>query len=228
MNPAAPRSADPLPAILQPEALLAALSRRYACKVFDPSAGVSDAEWAALQQVLRLSPSSFGLQPWLFVEVATPELRERLVPCSWGQRQVVDAGRLVVFAARSELNAADVERHLANIAAVRGVPRESLQPYGDRINAFLAAPPPGFDVHAWCARQVYLALGSFLSACALLGLDACPLEGIEPERYDELLGLPARGYRTLCAAAVGHRAPTDAYQHAPKVRYPTGEILLRL
>ena len=225
-NPPVAHSAPPR--AVEAARLLASLRGRYACKAFDPAKQISGDDWQALEQSLVLAPSSFGLQPWLFVEVRDKGLREQLVPASWGQRQVADASRLVVFAVRTALGAADIERHLSNIARVRGVTRESLQPYADRIGGFLQNPPPGFDLRAWSARQVYLALGFFLEGCALLGIDACPIEGLEPARYDEILGLRARGVTTLCAAAAGYRAAGDKYQHAAKVRFPADEVILRL
>ena len=139
-----------------------------------------------------------GKNPWY--------VRERLLPFAWKQRQTVDASHLVVFAARRGLSLPDVERHLQRIAQVRGVTRESLQWYADRVAGFFRSPPPGFDVDDWAARQTYLALGFFLQACALLGVDTVPMEGLEPAKFDEVLGLPAQGYGTVCAAAAGYRA----------------------
>jgi nitroreductase len=215
------------PRALEPEALLASLRARYACKQFDPSRRIADADWRALEQALLLAPSSFGLQPWRFVVVQDPALRERLLPASWGQRPVVDASHFVVFAARRGLSMDDADRHLRRIAEVRGVTLESLAWYRQRLQPFVVPGKPVAEVDAWCARQTYLALGVFLASAALLGLDACPMEGLEPERYDEILDLPARGFGTLCAAAAGYRAATDAYQHAAKVRFDVEDVIER-
>ena len=134
--------------------------------------------------------------------VEDPAVRERLLPFAWKQRQVVDASHFVVFAARRGLSLPDVERHLQRIAQVRGVTRESLNWYADRMAGFFGSPPPGFDVDDWAARQTYLALGFFLEACAVLGVDSVPMEGLEPAKFDELLGLPAQGYGTVVAADI--------------------------
>jgi nitroreductase len=237
-TPSTPRSTGPStatgagalphpPRAVEPDALLASLRARYACKQFDPSRRIADADWRALEQALLLSPSSFGLQPWRFVVVQDPVLRERLVPVSWGQRQLVDASHVVVFAARRGMGLAEVDRHLRRIAELRGVPPESLAGYRQKMEPFVQPARAAADVDAWCARQTYIALGVFLASAALLGLDACPMEGIEPARYDEILGLPARGYGALCAAAVGYRAPTDTYQHATKVRFDMEDVIER-
>jgi len=206
--------------------LLDALSGRYATKKFDPLRAIPDDAWAALERALVLAPSSFGLQPWRFVVVNDKSTREALLPHSWNQRQVVDASRLVVFAARTTVNADDVNRHLDRVAEVRGVPRASLDAYGSMMLGFVEKPAPGFDLGAWAARQVYIALGQFMASAALLGVDTCPMEGIDAAAYDRVLGLTAQGYRTWCVCPAGYRASDDHYAAQPKVRYPH-EMVLR-
>ena len=220
-------AAPPAPVATSPSALQDALRWRYACKKFDATRRIPPATWAALEESLHQSPSSFGLQPWRFVVVEDPAVRERLLPHAWKQRQVVDASHFVVFAARRGLSLPDIERHLQRMAQVRGVTRESLNWYADRMAGFFKAPPAGFDVDDWAARQVYLALGFFLEACAVLGVDSVPMEGLEPARFDEVLGLPMQGYATVVAAAAGYRAADDAYAQAAKVRFEAGEVVFR-
>jgi nitroreductase len=87
------------------------------------------------------------------------------------------------------------------------------------------APARRISADAWAARQVYIALGNFLTSAALLGIDTCPMEGIEPARYDEILGLAAQGFQTVVVAAAGYRAGGDKYATLPKVRFTTEEII---
>lgn len=211
--------------VVSPNDLLQQLSWRYATKRFNPTRKIPADLWRALEQALVLSPSSFGLQPWKFIVAADPSLRERLRPASWNQAQIVEASQLVVFAHRKDLNASDVERYIRSIAAVRGVSEGSLEGFKQIMITFVNRAGQGFDINAWAAKQVYIALGAFLTAAALLGIDACPMEGIEPDRYDEILGLNQQGYRTLCVAAAGYRADDDAYAQLAKVRYPREEVL---
>jgi nitroreductase len=207
-----------------PEALLERLRWRYAVKKFDPSRKIPPATWNALEDALVLSPSSFGLQPWKFFVVNNPELRKKLQPVSWGQTQVVDASHLVVFARKRDLNAADVDRHINRIVQLRG-PSDSVAGYRKIMADFVSRPRESFDVNAWASRQVYIALGFFLESAALLGVDACPMEGLDPARYDELLGLEKKGYATLCAATAGFRAADDKYAEAPKARFSKNEVI---
>jgi nitroreductase len=210
-----------------PDAVLAAFRWRYATKAFDPARTIDPATWAALEQAAVLAPSSYGLQPWAFVVVTDPEVRKRLHPVSWNQPQILDASHLVVFAAKHPPTAADVERHVANTEAVRGQPAGSLDPLRQRINGSLAKMSAA-DAHAWAARQCYIALGVFLSAAAQLGVDACPMEGFQPEKYDELLGLGERGLKAVVIATAGYRSATDKYAAAAKVRFPVDEVVIRV
>ena len=215
-----------MPTALSPADLAAALRWRYATKKFSPRR-LSDAQWSALADSLVLAPSSFGLQPWRFVSVEDPATRARLREHSWGQSQVTDASHLVVFLRRAATNEAEINRHVSRIAEVRGVPAEKLEAYRQLMVANVALGKPPEVQREWAARQVYIALGQFMAAAAAMGVDTCPLEGIDPARYDEILGLAGTGHETVVACAAGFRADDDAYAQAAKVRYPSAEVLRR-
>ena len=208
-----------------PATLVERLEWRYAVKRFDPARKIPPATWKALERALVLTASSFGLQPWRFVVVEDPRMREKLLPASWGQRQIVEASHMVVFAARRGLGAADVDHYIARIAEVRGVPAASLEGFRKVMLGFLEKSGAGID--DWSARQTYLAIGNFLAVAALLGVDACPMEGIEPARYDEILGLGAAGYHALAVATAGYRAADDARASLKKVRFIDDEVIAR-
>jgi len=205
--------------------LLESLRWRYSTKQFDATRKIPEPTWEALEEALVLAPSSFGLQPWRFVVVLDPKVREALLAHSWGQRQIVDASHLVVFAARRGLAVADVDRWIARLAEVRGVPVASLESYRNAIAKYVSQSTEKLDVDRWSALQVYLALGQFMTAAAVIGVDTCPMEGIVPAGYDEVLGLPARGYFTLCAATAGYRAQDDKYAAQPKARFAASEVV---
>jgi len=196
---------------------------RYAVKKFDPMRKIPAETWAALEETLVLTPSSFGMQPWKFFLVESPEVREKLVPVSWGQRQVADASHLVVMAIRSPLTVEDVDRHLLRISAVRSTPIEKLDGVRKMIVGFVESP--GFSAEEWAARQVYIALGQFMAMAAMLGVDTCPMEGFVPAQYDEILGLPALGYKTCVLVTAGYRAADDKYATFQKVRFEKGDVI---
>lgn len=222
-----PQSTPSLAHPVEPVRLLNQLRWRYATKVFDPTAKLDAATWNALEQSLVLAPSSYGLQPWHFVVVTDAATKVGLRAASRDQPQVSDCSHLVVFAIRKHLDAEHVRRHLERVAAVRAVPRESLAGLEQRLTAHVQKPAP-FDVDEWSRRQLYLALGCFLTCAAMLGVDVCPMEGIDPAGYDARLGLPSRGLAAVCAAAAGRRARDDRYAALAKVRFEPRDVLTRI
>ncbi len=213
----------PLPA----SDLVSALNWRYATKQFDAARKIPAAEWAALEESLRLAPSSFGLQPWKFIVVETPALRARLREASWGQSQVTEASHLVVLAVKQAVDAAHVDRFMADTAKARGVPVESLAGYRKVIDGFVTARGKAGQLESWSAKQVYIAAGQFMAAAAVTGIDTCPLEGIDALKYDEALGLAGSGWATQMAIAAGYRSASDKYATTPKVRFAAAEVIER-
>lgn len=210
------------------ESVLNALKWRYATKKFDPSRKIPEGTWRALEEAMVLAPSSYGLQPWRFVVVDDAATRARLRPASWHQPQITDAAKLVVLAARTTLTEADADKFIKRVSEVRGAPAEALAGYrGMIVGSIKGAPSPEF-LHAWSARQCYIALGFVLQTAALLGVDACPMEGIETPKYDEILGLQAEGFGAVVAVTLGYRAADDASATAAKVRYPAADVVRRV
>lgn len=210
------------------EALVAQLRWRYAVKKFDPARRIDAATWRALEETLVLTPSSYGIQPWRFVVVEDADVRAKLRPASWNQPQVTDASHYVVFAYRADLGEADVDRWVRRTAEVRGVPEETLAGFRRMLVGGIVRGMDTARRDHWAALQVYIALGSFMTAAALVGVDTCPMEGIEPAKYDEVLGLPAQGFRTVCACAAGYRAADDRAASLPKVRFPHDDVVRRM
>jgi nitroreductase len=210
---------------LSTNTLLVRLKWRYATKKFDAAKKIHSSIWSALEEALVLSPSSYGLQPYRFVVIADPELRKKLRAVSWDQPQVTDASHFVVFARKLAMTDADVERFVGLIAETRGSARGSLQGYYDMMVGDLVKGPRSAWIEEWTARQTYIALGNLLTSAALLGVDACPMEGLDPAKYDEILGLAAKGYGTTNVCALGYRADDDKYADAKKVRFPNNELI---
>lgn len=208
--------------------LIKALRWRYATKVFDPSCKIPAETWSAIEETLVLSPSSYGLQPWRFFVIDDRATREKLLAASWNQRQIVDASHLVVFASKLEVTQADIERFIQSIAQVRGISPEHLASYRDMMLGDLVQGPRSAMASQWAALQCYIALGTLMTAAALLGVDTCPMEGFEPGRYDEILGLRAKGFRAAVACTLGYRSLEDKCASLPKVRYDKREIIIHV
>jgi nitroreductase len=210
-------------ATVTPETVVEQLRWRYAVKKFDPARTIPPDTWAALEQALVLTASSYGLQPWKFFVVTDPAAKARLPAHSWGQRQPQDCSHMVVLAIRADLSEADIDRYVARVSEVRGTPIESLGRFKQMMVGSLTNPP--FDVNEWAARQVYIALGQFMACAAVLGVDTCPMEGIDPAKYDEVLGIGDQGYRTVVACPAGYRAADDRAAQLPKVRFKTEDVV---
>jgi nitroreductase len=212
---------------VDPDTVLRQLRWRYATKKFDPERKIASEVWAKLEEAVVLAPSSYGLQPWKFVVVTDPVMRRKLHPVSWNQAQILDASHLVVFAAKNPPTPGDVERHLARIVEVRGVPVGSVDRLKQMMLGSLVNMTPE-AAHNWAARQCYLALGVFLSACAVVGVDACPMEGFQPEQYDTILGLREKGFGAVVIATAGYRAADDPAAKNVKVRFDVNDVIERI
>jgi nitroreductase len=205
--------------------LLDALKWRYATKKFDPARHIPGETWETLEHSLSLTPSSFGLQPWQFIVVENPEIRAALRKESWGQSQLTDASHLVVFTVKKNLGEEDIGRWINRLAEVQSTSQEVLAPLQSVISGFVA-PMDTDQRRAWNTRQLYIALGQFMTSAAVLGIDTCPLEGIDPAGYDRVLGLEETDYATVVACAAGYRAEDDRYASMPKARF-TRESVIR-
>ena len=201
------------------------LNWRYATKKFDFSKKISKQKLAELLEVLRLSPSSYGLQPWKFVIVHDPVLRKKLRPHAWDQPQITDADTLIVFCAVKTMDENYVKNYVERIAQVRGVTKESLSSYEQMMMTSLKGKSPE-AISQWMKNQVYIALGVFLSECAYRKIDACPMEGFDSKKFDEILDLSQEGLESVVLCAVGYRALDDHYAQLKKVRFDKNEVFI--
>jgi nitroreductase len=202
--------------------ILTALNWRYATKVFDPAKKIPAETWAALEESLILTPSSYGLQPWKFLIVQDAELREQLVAHSWRQRQVADCSHLVVMAVKKAYSPEDLDAFITRMSEVRGGTAEALAGFRKMVAGTQAQ---GYMTKEWAKMQAYIALGQFMTSCALLGIDTCPMEGFVPAKYDELLGLEAQGLTTAVLCPAGYRHADDRYASLPKVRFTNADVI---
>jgi len=214
-------------AALTPAQLLASLEWRYATKAFD-TRKLPESTWAALEESLRLTPSSYGLQPWKFFIVADPALRAKLRPVSWNQSQVTDASHLVVFARRTEITEQDVNEFFHQMVSERGADAAKLEPYRQMMIGGVVKGKDAAGQKEWAARQLYIALGQLMGAAAALAVDTCALEGIDAAAYTELLGLQGSGYEVVVACAVGYRSADDKYAAMKKIRYPKARVIAQV
>jgi nitroreductase len=210
----------PVPA----NAILDALNWRYATKQFDASRKLSEEQVSTLLESLRLTASSFGLQPWKFYVITSQAVKDQLTPVSWNQKQVSDCSHLIVLTAKKKIGPAYLAAYVDDIVATRGTPKDALKGMHDMILGFAEGHPAPLD---WSKNQVYIALGTLLQTAALLSVDACPMEGLDKEAYDKILNVDP-DYTTAVACPLGYRAATDKYASFKKVRFPADKLFVHI
>ncbi|WP_456313197.1 NAD(P)H-dependent oxidoreductase [Pseudomonas shirazensis] len=207
--------------------LLDNLNWRYATKRFDATKKISAEDLNTLKEAVRLSASSYGLQPYKVVVVENAELREQLKAAAYGQTQITDASQLFVFANDLNLGTESVEKYIKNISETRGVPTEALGGFADMMNGVISnLSPDGKNI--WTAKQTYIALGTLLSAASELKIDATPMEGFNAAAFNEILGFDKLGLNASVIATVGYRHDEDETQHHKKVRKSQEELFITL
>jgi nitroreductase/dihydropteridine reductase len=176
--------------------MIEALQWRYATKKFDTNKKLSQEDLDTLLESLRLSPSSFGLQPWRFIQVKNPEIRAQLQANSRGQPQITEASDLLVIATKTQLQTSDVEEYMESMREIRSqetdkLPEdakniEKLMEYKNMMIGTIESRTPE-QLKGRNQKQAYIALGVALTVCASMEIDACPMEGFDPEKYNEIL-----------------------------------------
>lgn len=205
--------------------IIQTLEWRYATKQFDAGKKVSEQDLTELLESLRLSPSSFGLQPWKFVIVENKEIRKKLREAAWNQPQVVDASHLIVLCARTDVDEKYIRSYIDSIAQQRGVTPESLSQFEGMMQGFRANLSDDAAI-SWAKHQVYLASGFLMFTAAQKRIDACPMEGFDRRKVDEILGLPEKKLTSAMLCAIGYRSADDKYAQAKKVRFDKKDIFI--
>lgn len=204
--------------------IINSLNWRYATKSFDNSRVIPETEIATLLEATRLSPSSFGLQPWRSIIVTNKELKKELRAHSWNQPQIEECSHLVVFCTLKSVTADHIDEFIKNISTTRGITVESLEGYKKMIQGYVLQHPHPEELKFWTQKQSYISMGFLLETAALLNIDSCPMEGIDPLKYDQILGIEGSEYATVAVVALGYRSKEDKSQNYKKVRKQGSEI----
>lgn len=200
---------------------------RYATKKFDAQKKVSSEDLNVLKEAIRISSSSYGLQPYKVLILDNTELREKLKPAAWNQSQITDASHLFIFANILDFGDSQIDTYVKNISETRNIAPESIEGYGSFMKSKISTLPEA-ERNNWTSKQAYLALGNLLNAAAEHKIDVTPMEGFEANAVDEILGLKEQGLHASLIAAVGYRHDEDATQHLKKVRKSQEELFIHL
>jgi nitroreductase / dihydropteridine reductase len=207
--------------------ILDALEWRYAVKKFDDKASLTEQQILEVKKVFNLSASSYGLQPYKMIVVQNPELKEKLVPASFGQQQISQSAAILVFAVRTDFGMDYIDQFFKDMSTKRQIPLENLEGYKNFMKGSFANKSED-EISSWATKQVYLTMGHMLASLAALQIDTCPMEGLDPQAYDKILDLEAKQLKTIVAMPIGVRAPDDASATALKVRKDLSDIIIDL
>ena len=208
--------------------VLDAFHFRAATRAYDPAKKISEEDFNYILELARLSPSSVGSEPWKFLVIQNPELRQALKPVSWGMAtQVDDASHLVVILAKK--NARYDSDFIRGVMARRGLEGEKAEQARARYKEFqekhtqvLSSERALFD---WTSKQTYIALANMMTGAAKIGIDSCPIEGFDYPAVNRILAdagvFDPEEWGVSVMVTFGYRAKDIK----PKSRKPLDEIV---
>ena len=201
------------------------LNWRYATKKMDATRVVPQASVDRILEAARLAPTSSGLQPFEIIVVTNPEVKAKLRAAAYDQAQITDGSHVLVFAAWDNYTDARIDAIVDQVSAERGGPSDAVTGYYNNLKASYVPRTPEVN-YEHAARQAYIAFGVALTAAAFEEVDSTPMEGFDPAQVDEILGLRARGLRSVTLMPLGYRAATgDWLNGAKKVRRPMDDLV---
>ena len=219
---------------LKTNELIEALNNRYAVKKFEKR-NLSETEKSELEDtvksILQLTPTSFWLQAYKFINVKNTELREQLKKYSWDQSQITDSDILIVFAVPTNFDRKFIEKHTENLQKIRWITDEKKASVTNFITASTIENWKSIwlnNFEDWLTCQVYIALWNLMTWLAVLWIDACPIKWFSNEKYDELLNLKEKNLSSKVILAIWKRWAEDKYQNEKKVRFPKEELFIDL
>lgn len=202
-------------------AVLNALKYRHACKKFDPERQIGEEDLHAILESGRLSPSSFGMEPWKFLVIRDPALRHRLREVCWNQAQITDSSALVVILTKPAAMRPGSD-HVQAMFERRQLSQEATQAYLQRYREHMESEvEPRMSYYAWASKQCYIALANMMTAAASVAIDSCPIEGFEKTAVEQVLEIDSNHYEVAVIVAFGYRAG----EQSPLLRSPFEQMV---
>lgn len=207
--------------------IIESLQWRYATKKFDNSRILPQEKINTLTEAFNLTATSYGLQPLKLLVIKDKKLQQKLTEHSWNQKQVAEASHVLVFCIENTIGEDYIVKYFDQVKAIRNTPDTVLKPFREQlVDSFKNKPED--EISIWAAKQAYLAMGNLLTVCALEQIDACPMEGFIPEKYDEILKLNEKGLTSVLVLPVGYRAEDDMFSDFKKVRRPIKDTVITI
>lgn len=189
---------------------------RHACKLFRKEKKISSEDLHFILEAGRLSPSSFGMEPWNFIVVQNQELKEKIRPVCWNQPQITTCSDLLIITAKVDAPAR--KEYYEKMFSRREMPQEMLKKYLGAYQQFIDSL---HSIYGWSARQCYIPATNIMSYAAMIGVDSCPIEGFEKEKLEEVLELNTTKEQVALVVALGYRMD----EQSEKLRLPFDEVV---
>lgn len=200
---------------------------RYATKKFDSTKKIEKADLDFLKEAIRLSVSSYGLQPYQILIIENPFVKEAIKNAAYNQSQITDASHLFVFANYINFTAQHIDQYIDNTAKTRKIDSQSIQGYGDFMKRTLLNQSTE-DLNIWSAKQTYIALTNLVNAAAERKIDVTPMEGFVSDQVNSILDLNSKNLNAVLIAPAGFRALDDETQHLNKVRKASTDLFIEI
>ena len=207
--------------------IIDSLNWRYAVKKFDTTKELSKGQIHTLKEAFNLTATSYGLQPLKLVVIKNKEVQKKLVSFSWNQQQVLQASHLLVICVKDNYSTKEVTNYFNLTKKIRKTPDEIINPFKEFLTAEIANKTQE-ELFLWNKNQAYIALGNLLTVCALEEIDSCPMEGFNPEKYDEILDLKPHNLKSVLVLPVGFRATDDYMKDLTKIRKDVTETVIEI
>jgi len=193
------------------------LKWRYATKKFDVSKKLSEQKLSIIKEAFNLTATSYGLQTISLILIESKKIREQLVEHSYQQKQVVDASHLLIICIQDDISDSDIDDLFDSVANLRQTPEAILKPYRNDLKSMMHNMTKA-QRQEWSIKQAYIALGNLMTVCAIEKIDACPMEGFKPEKYDDVLNLEEQNLKSVLLLPIGYRDKDDEFASFKKVR----------
>ncbi|PQJ69586.1 NAD(P)H-dependent oxidoreductase [Polaribacter butkevichii] len=207
--------------------IIDSLKWRYAVKKFDSEKQLSEKQINTLKEAFNLTATSYGLQPLKLIVIKNKEIQKELVTHSWNQNQILEASHVLVICIPINYTNTEVEKYFSLLKKIRNTPDAIIKPFKDFLTADIERKTQE-ELTLWNKNQAYIALGNLMTVCAVEKIDACPMEGFIPEKYDEVLKLEAQNLKSVLVLPVGFRADDCYMKDLTKVRKETQDIVIEI
>lgn len=207
--------------------IIESLEWRYAAKKFDDKKTLSKEQIQTLKTAFNLTATSYGLQPVKMVVLKNKNIQQQLVAHSWNQQQVAQASHVLVICTQDNINEEDIEKYFDLVKYTRNTPDEIINPFKDYLKTDISNKSEN-QLALWMKNQAYIALGNLLTVAAIEKIDSCPMEGFNPEKYDEILELKKFNLKSALVLPVGFRAEDDYMKDLKKVRKNITDVVIEI